>query len=145
MQGIVDVLADEPDGGVLIVDYKTNPLGDSTPAAITEADYGVQRLVYALAALRGGAQRVEVAHCYLERPAEPAVAVYTPADTSALAVQLADAARGLLAGDFAPTATPHRELCGSCPGRRALCSYPESVTLQPLVAGLTTVTDPAVS
>ena len=134
VNGVVDVLADEADGGVLIVDYKTNPLGESTPAAITEADYGVQRLVYALAALRGGAARVEVAHCYLERPDDPAVAVFGPADAPALALGLADAARGLLAGDFTPTATPHRELCGSCPGRRALCSYPESVTLQPLAA-----------
>jgi hypothetical protein len=25
---------------------------------------------------------------------------------------------------------PHRELCGDCPGRRALCSWPESMTLR---------------
>jgi ATP-dependent helicase/nuclease subunit A len=29
------------------------------------------------------------------------------------------------------TASPHRELCGDCPGRRALCSWPERVTLAP--------------
>ena len=27
--------------------------------------------------------------------------------------------------------TPHRELCGDCPGRHALCSHPQSVTLRP--------------
>jgi hypothetical protein len=26
---------------------------------------------------------------------------------------------------------PHRELCGDCPGRRALCSWPEAMTLRP--------------
>ena len=31
VHGIVDVLADEPDGGVLIVDYKTNPLEGRRP------------------------------------------------------------------------------------------------------------------
>ena len=35
--------------------------------------YSTQRLVYALAALRPGAERVEVVHCFLERPDEPAV------------------------------------------------------------------------
>ncbi|MEJ7891944.1 MAG: UvrD-helicase domain-containing protein [Solirubrobacteraceae bacterium] len=144
VNGIVDVLATEADGAILIVDYKTNPLdqasagdepagrGRTTPAALTEADYATQRLVYALAALRAGAPRVEVAHCYLERPDEPATATYAAADAPALADALVQTAGGLLQGDFAPTDTPHRDLCGSCPGRRALCSHPETRTLAPL-------------
>jgi hypothetical protein len=40
----------------------------------------------------------------------------------------------VFAGRYEPTATPHRDLCADCPGRRALCSYPESVTLAPLAA-----------
>jgi ATP-dependent exoDNAse (exonuclease V) beta subunit len=134
VNGVVDVVATEPDGGVLIVDYKTNPLNDTTPEALTASDYGAQRLVYALAALRDGAPRVEVAHCYLERPGEPATAVYAQADAPGLAEELVGLARGLLAGDFTPTEAPHLELCGSCPGRRALCSHPESLTLRPLQA-----------
>ncbi len=135
VNGIVDVVATEADGTVLVVDYKTNPLEGTDPERLTEADYAIQRLVYALAALRDGAPRVEVAHCYLERPDAPATAVYGPGDTRTLAEELARRAGGLLAGDFAPTPQPHRELCGSCPGRRALCSHPEAATLSPLSAG----------
>ncbi|MEA2125906.1 MAG: hypothetical protein QOI80_2688 [Solirubrobacteraceae bacterium] len=131
VNGIVDVLASEADGGVLVVDYKTNPLDTTTPEALTQLDYAAQRLVYALAALRDGAPRVEVAHCYLERPGDPATATYRQADAPALAEQLVGLARGLLAGEFAPTPAPHRELCGSCPGRRALCSHPEELTSRP--------------
>jgi ATP-dependent helicase/nuclease subunit A len=29
------------------------------------------------------------------------------------------------------TGRPHRELCADCPGRRALCSWPEERTLAP--------------
>jgi hypothetical protein len=29
------------------------------------------------------------------------------------------------------TERPHRELCGECPGRKSLCSWPEAVTLRP--------------
>jgi ATP-dependent exoDNAse (exonuclease V) beta subunit len=134
VHGIVDVVAQE-DGGTLVVDYKSDRLGDLDPEALTLRDYAGQRLVYALAALRGGAPRVEVAHCYLERPDEPATAVFTAADADALAERLVRSARGLLAGDFAPTATPHRDLCGTCPGRAALCSHPESRTLRPLEPG----------
>jgi len=131
VHGVVDVLAEEDDGTTLIVDYKTNPLEALSPAELTESDYAGQRLVYALAALRNGATRVEVAHCYLERPDEPAIAVFGPADADGLAEQLVGLAGGLLAGDFSATAAPHRELCGSCPGRRALCSHPEALTLRP--------------
>ena len=103
VNGIVDVVATEADGSVLVVDYKTNPLEGTDPEALTEADYALQRLVYALAALRDGAPRVEVAHCYLERPAEPATRTYGQADAQTLADELARRAGGLLAGDFSPT------------------------------------------
>ena len=72
MRGIVDVLAVEPDGTHLVVDYKTDAVPeDSTPEDYIARNYETQRLVYALAALRAGAPRVEVAYCLLERPAEP--------------------------------------------------------------------------
>ncbi|MEA2167528.1 MAG: hypothetical protein QOF76_828 [Solirubrobacteraceae bacterium] len=132
VNGVVDVLAVESDGGLLIVDYKTNPLDGTDPVTLTETDYGAQRLVYALAALRDGAERVEVAHCYLEDPAHPATATYTAADAARLNEELVGLAAGLLAGDFAVTEQPHRDLCGSCPGRRALCSHPEAATLSRL-------------
>ena len=131
LSGFVDALAREPDGSVLVVDYKSDRLGDDEPATLADRDYGTQRQVYALAALRDGARAVEVAHCFLERPAAPAVARYTQDDAPALAVALLDLAGGVLAERWPVTARPHRELCGDCPGRSALCSWPESVTLRP--------------
>jgi ATP-dependent exoDNAse (exonuclease V) beta subunit len=135
LSGFVDVLAPEPDGTVLIVDYKTDHLEPhDTPAAATGRAYATQRAVYALAALRSGAPRVEVAHCYLERPDDPAVAAYTAADAPALAEAIAALASGVVTGDYPVTAAPHRDLCATCPGRTALCSHPQEVTLRPAAA-----------
>jgi ATP-dependent helicase/nuclease subunit A len=127
--GFLDVVAVEPDGGVLIVDFKSDRLDDVSPAELTERDYATQRIVYALAALRDGAPRAEVAHCFLERPGEPVTQAFTAADASALAERLAGLAAGVLEGRYPVTDTPHRELCGDCPGRAALCSWPEEKTL----------------
>ena len=74
--GFVDVVAYEADGAALIVDYKSDRVGDADLDELVEAGYGVQRRIYALAALRAGAPAVEVAHLFLERPAEPAVVRY---------------------------------------------------------------------
>ena len=128
VNGVVDVHAEE-DAGLLVVDYKSDPLEGRDPAELTTGSYATQRLVYALAGLRSGAERVEVAHCYLERPGEPAVAAYTAADEQRLEAELLELARGVVEGRFVPSAEPNRELCGDCPGRAALCSWPEERTL----------------
>ena len=52
----------------LVLDYKTNSLAEGTPEEIVEADYRLQRLVYALACFRAGAEEVEVVYHFLERP-----------------------------------------------------------------------------
>ena len=136
LTGIVDVLVQER-GGQLVVDYKTDALHPATDlAAYVEQRYGVQRRVYALAALRGGAPRVEVAYAFLERPAEPVGERFEAADADRLEAELGALAAGLLAGDYPVTATPHRELCETCPARRALCSYGEEMTLRPLGASV---------
>jgi ATP-dependent exoDNAse (exonuclease V) beta subunit len=135
VSGYVDVLATHADGSALVVDYKTDPVTEE-PAALIERDYGTQRLIYALAALRAGAPRVEVAHCLLERPGEPVVATFTQADAPDMVARLAGLARGLLAREHPVTGRPHRELCGDCPGRPALCSWPQSVTLRPVPAAV---------
>ena len=130
VSGFVDVLAREADGAALIVDYKTDRLGDEEPAALVERDYRTQRMVYALAALQDGAPRAEVAYCLLERPGEPVTATFTQADVPALADALLRLAAGVLEERWPVAAEPHRELCGDCPGRAALCSWPESMTLR---------------
>ena len=72
VRGFVDVLATEPDGTHLVIDYKTDHVSEEdTPEAYVQRHYETQKLVYALAALRAGAPRVEVAYCLLERPDEP--------------------------------------------------------------------------
>jgi ATP-dependent exoDNAse (exonuclease V) beta subunit len=129
VNGVVDVHAEEPDG-LLIVDYKTDPLDGQDPAAVVERGYTTQRLVYALAGLRAGAERVEVAYSLLEAPNDPVAATFGPADRETLEHELTALAGGLLGGDFRPTDTPHRDLCWTCPGRPALCSWGPEMTLR---------------
>jgi ATP-dependent exoDNAse (exonuclease V) beta subunit len=129
INGIVDVLAEQEDG-LLVVDWKSDVLGEADPEALVSSSYATQRAVYALAALRAGAPRVEVAHVFLERPEEPASAVYESAEASAVEAQLVKLASGIVAGRFEPADEPHAGLCADCPGRAALCSHEEELTLR---------------
>jgi ATP-dependent exoDNAse (exonuclease V) beta subunit len=128
--GFLDAAALEPDGGILIVDYKSDRLEGAEPADVVERDYATQRIVYALAALRDGAPRAEVAYCFLERPGEPVTQAFTAADASALSERLAGLARGVIEGRYPVADVPHRDLCGDCPGRASLCSWGEDMTLR---------------
>jgi len=132
LTGVVDVLAHERGGGQLVVDYKTDDVDAGTDlAAYVDERYGVQRAVYALAALRAGAARVEVAYAFLERSDEPVGERFEAADAERLEAELLALAAGMLAGEYPVTDSPHRELCLTCPGRRAMCSHPEELTLRP--------------
>ena len=128
VNGVVDVHATEPDG-VLLVDYKSDRLDEREPAELTEVAYATQRLVYALAVLRSGAPRAEVAYVFLERPDEPVSATFAQAEVQQLESRLLELADGAVAGRFEPTPSPHRRLCGDCPGRPALCSWGPERTL----------------
>jgi ATP-dependent helicase/nuclease subunit A len=131
LNGIIDVLAFEDGGGALVVDYKSDVVTpDADLEAYVEADYGAQRRIYALAALGAGAADVEVAHLFLARPAEPATVVYDRNDVPRLREELDGLVAGIAAGRFTPTTQPHRALCLTCPGRRALCHHPEELTLR---------------
>ena len=129
MNGVVDVYAVEEDG-TLVIDWKSDALDGREPADVVAEGYATQRIVYALAALRAGAERVEVAHCFLERPDEPAVAVYAAADAERLERELLELARGVVEGSFVPSDEPHAGLCADCPGRAALCVHPPELTLR---------------
>ncbi len=129
--GVIDLLAVEGDGAVLVLDYKSDRVQpDVDLAALVEDDYGLQRMLYALAVLRDGAARVHVVHWFLERPAEPVEASYGPADRAELQTRLAARARHALASGFAVSASPHRALCLTCPGRGSLCSWGSQETLR---------------
>jgi RecB family exonuclease len=131
LNGIIDVIAFADDGGALVVDYKSDVVAaDTDLEAYVEADYGAQRRIYALAALGAGAADVEVAHLFLARPGEPATAVYDRGDLPRLREELDQLVAGIAAGRFTPTTRPHRALCLTCPGRRALCHHPEELTLR---------------
>jgi ATP-dependent helicase/nuclease subunit A len=73
IRGSIDLLAEEGGRPPLIVDYKTDRLGELDAAAKAE-EYETQRDLYALAVAEAtGADAVEVAYVFLERPADPAV------------------------------------------------------------------------
>ncbi|HMJ01611.1 MAG TPA: UvrD-helicase domain-containing protein [Conexibacter sp.] len=122
--GVIDVLARE-DARTLVVDYKSDRLApDASPAELVEQDYALQRMVYALAALHGGAAEVEVVHCFLERPDELASASYAAHDVPALEADLVARADAVLARDFRVAPDPGPRICDGCPGRGSLCSWP---------------------
>jgi ATP-dependent helicase/nuclease subunit A len=129
LNGVIDLLADERDGGCLVVDYKSDRVepGDDLDALV-ERDYSVQRLVYALAVLRTGVPRVEIAHWFLERPAEWVAASSSAGERQELEDLLAMRIQRAQAGGFAVSEHPHRGLCQTCPGRGGLCSWGEAET-----------------
>jgi ATP-dependent helicase/nuclease subunit A len=129
INGVVDVHADEG-ARTLVVDWKSDALGDRDPEAVVGTDYSTQRLIYALAALRAGTEVVEVVHCFLERPDEPAVALFEAADAERLERQLLGLAKGVVEGRFEPSPDPHFSLCADCPGRAALCVHEPELTLR---------------
>jgi ATP-dependent exoDNAse (exonuclease V) beta subunit len=130
LNGVVDVLAVESDGTALVLDYKTNPVEGVDLDALVDSSYGLQRTMYALAALRAGSPAVEVAYLFLGRPREPVARRYDPADIPALEDEVRAASRGLRAGEFPVTRRPHRALCLTCPGRRGLCSWDAAAQLR---------------
>ncbi len=131
LNGIMDLLAEEPDGVRLVVDYKSDRVSaDVDLEELVRRDYGVQRHLYALAALRSGAARVEVVHWFLERPEEPVVAIYEADRLGELETSLREIAGRALAGVYEVSRRPHRALCLTCPGRRSLCSWGEEETLR---------------
>jgi ATP-dependent exoDNAse (exonuclease V) beta subunit len=127
--GTLDVIAGEPGGRTLVVDYKTDRLERADPTAVVAREYGAQQLIYAVAALRAGAAEVEVAHVFLELPDAPVSATFTREDASGLEQTLAGLTEGLLRRrSFRVAEAPHRELCHGCPAEGGLCSWPLAMT-----------------
>jgi hypothetical protein len=106
----------------LVVDYKTNALGDASPEEVVEHDYRLQRLVYALACFRAGAEEVEVVYHFLERPDTPVAAMFSRADVPELEAELSAAIARIQAGEFRPT--PSDFACAGCPALDLVCAGP---------------------
>src|SRR5205085_11808474 len=90
MHGRLDVLWREGQRA-LVLDYKTNSLAEGTPEEIVEADYRLQRLVYALACFRAGADEVEVVYHFLERPDAVVTTTFARLELPALEEELSAA------------------------------------------------------
>src|SRR2546430_7939738 len=133
LTGVIDVLAREADGSGLVLDYKTDELAaDADLAALVERDYGLQRLLYALAVLRDGTPAVEIVHWFLRRPEQWVSARFGADKRAALEEELARRIASARASGFAVSREPHRGLCERCPGRSALCSWDEAHTMREL-------------
>jgi ATP-dependent helicase/nuclease subunit A len=121
LHGRLDVLL-RADGRALVVDYKSNALDGADPAEIVEAEYRLQRLVYALACLRAGADEAEVVYQFLERPGDLVSATFSAADVPELEAELSEAIGRIRAGDFRPT--PSELACSGCPALDVVCAGP---------------------
>jgi ATP-dependent exoDNAse (exonuclease V) beta subunit len=106
----------------LVVDYKSNVLDGLEPSAVVEDDYRLQRLVYALACLRDGAERVEVVYQFLEQPAALVSATFTTEDIVTLEAELSAAIARIRVGDFRPR--PSEFACSGCPALDVVCAGP---------------------
>jgi ATP-dependent exoDNAse (exonuclease V) beta subunit len=106
----------------LVLDYKTNVIGDATPEEIVDDDYRLQRLVYALACFRAGAEDVEVVYHFLERPDAVATTTFTLDHVVELEAELSAGIARIHAGEFRPT--PSDFACSSCPALDLVCAGP---------------------
>jgi len=110
------------DERALVVDYKTNRLEERSPAEVVEDEYALQRLVYALAAFRAGAEEAEIVYVFLERPDEPVERTFMQRDVAALECELSEAIERIQAGSFPPTPSDHA--CPGCPALDVVCAGP---------------------
>jgi ATP-dependent helicase/nuclease subunit A len=90
LHGRLDVLH-RAEGRAFVLDYKTNSLAEGTPEEIVEHDYRLQRLVYALACFRAGADEVEVVYHFLGRPDAVVKRTFAPDEVPELEAELSAA------------------------------------------------------
>jgi hypothetical protein len=121
LNGRLDVLWRQHDRA-LVLDYKTNVLGGREPAEVVEHEYRGQRVVYALACVRGGVREVEVVYQFLEVPETTVSSVFTAADVPALETELGAVISRIREGDFRPT--PSAFACAGCPALDRVCAGP---------------------
>ena len=121
LHGRLDVL--HRDGPrTIVVDYKTNVLDDAAPEELVERDYRLQRLVYALACFRDGAESVEVVYQFLERPDPAVTTTFDHSELPALEAELSQAIARIQQGAFVPT--PSEFICSGCPVLDVVCAGP---------------------
>jgi ATP-dependent exoDNAse (exonuclease V) beta subunit len=127
LRGSIDLLVEREGPPPLVVDYKTDRLGDDAPANHASR-YETQRSIYALAVAESlGIDEVEVAYVFLERPEEPVVTRLGPEEMAAARMDLETTIARIGRGEFpvAPVEERSWSLCRGCPALGRLCSGPE--------------------
>jgi ATP-dependent helicase/nuclease subunit A len=119
--GVLDVLY-LAGGRALVADFKSNLLGELWPADVVEAEYRLQRLVYAIACFRAGADEVEVVYQFLEKPEELVSATFRRDQLPDLERELSEAIGRIQAGEFPPR--PSEFACAGCPALDVVCAGP---------------------
>ena len=107
----------------LVLDYKTNVIGESSPEEIVEEGYRLQRLVYALACFRAGAEEVEVVYHFLERPDAVVTTPFLREELPLLEAELSAAIERINIGEFTPS--PSEFNCSGCPALDLVCAGPK--------------------
>ena len=121
LRGRFDVFGRLPDGTAMIVDFKTNRLGERTAQEVMDGAYAEQVGTYALAALRSGAPAAEIAYAFLEDADAVAVRRFAADDADRLEADLREAIGAIRAGRFPARPGPH---CRECPALDLLCAGP---------------------
>lgn len=132
LRGTIDLLARAPDGGLTIVDYKTDRIGPGGGVPDFGEAYRLQRSLYAAAVADAtGAESVRTAYVFLERPDEPILEVLDGAEIDAGRARIRALVEEIRSGRFEATHHPHRALCQDCPARERLCPHDLEATGRP--------------
>jgi hypothetical protein len=126
LTGAIDLEVQEPDGGLLLVDWKTHALAGAAPEAAMEG-YRLQQSLYGLAALRAGAERVELAWVFLEALSAPQIRTVVAGDEDVLVREVRAHLAALARPERPPAATTPQFFCGGCPGLEMYCPVSEAV------------------
>ena len=119
--GVLDVLHLE-NRRALVADFKSNLLGDHSPAEVFDAEYRLQRLVYTIACFRAGVEEVEVVYQFLERPDELVAETFRRDELPGLEAELSAAIEQIQSGMFPPR--PSEFACSGCPALDVVCAGP---------------------
>ena len=117
--GRIDIYARPRPDAALVVDFKTNRIGERSVEDMVDDSYGVQVATYALAALRAGAAEVEIAYAFLENLEVTPTRSFTAADAPRLEAELRADIDAIRAGQF--PARPGFQ-CRDCPALDLLCA-----------------------
>ncbi len=127
LRGSIDLLVERDGAPPLVIDYKTDRLGGSSPAE-RATKYATQRTIYALAVAEArDVEEVEVAYVFLERPEEPVIELLGREAMEHGREALAAVIARIGAGEFPVAAVERRswDLCRGCPALGRLCSGPQ--------------------